>query len=300
MRILVSGATGLIGSALVRHLTAGGDEVTRLTRAQPRPGEAAIRWDPAAGTLEPADLEGFDAVIHLAGESIAGGRWTAAKKARIRESRVRGTGLLAECLARSTRPPRVLLSASAIGYYGNRGDEDIDEQSPPGSGFLPEVCRDWEAAAQPAEAAGIRLVYLRTGLVLSPAGGALAKMLPPFRLGLGGRIGSGWQYVSWITLHDEVEAIRHAIVTDSLAGPVNLVAPGPVTNRELTRALGRVLRRPALLPAPAFALRIMLGEMAEALLLSGARVLPRRLLDTGFTFRDPELEGALARLLAGG
>lgn len=299
MRILVSGATGLIGSALVRHLTTGGDEVTRLGRSQPRPGEAAIRWDPAAGTLEPADLEGFDAVVHLAGESIAGGRWTAAKKARIRDSRVRGTGLLAESLARSTSPPRVMLSASAIGFYGNRGDEALDEDSPPGSGFLAEVCRDWEAAARPALEAGIRLVHLRTGLVLSPAGGALAKMLLPFRLGLGGRIGGGRQYVSWITLDDEVEAIRHVLLTDSLAGPVNLVAPGPVTNRELTRALGRVLRRPTLLPAPSFALRIMLGEMAGALLLSGARVLPRRLLDAGFRFRDPELEGALERLLAG-
>ena len=299
MNILVTGASGLIGPALVGKLSDAGHEVTRLVRSAPNPERREIPWDPAAARLDAASVEGFDAVVHLAGESIGQGRWTAAKKERILTSRVQGTRLLAETLARLTRPPAVLVSASAIGYYGDRGEEELDEQRPPGSGFLPDVCRQWEAAAEPAGEAGIRVVHPRIGLVLSASGGALAKMLPVFRWGLGGPLGTGRQYVSWITLEDLVRAMDYLIATDSLSGPVNAVAPNPVTNRQFTRALGRALRRPARLPAPAFALRAMLGQMADALLLASTRVRPRRLVDSGFSFGDPQLEEALGRLLAG-
>lgn len=298
MRILLSGASGFIGSALVARLGGEGHEPVRLVRAEPRPGEPEIGWDPAAGRLDVASLEGFDAVVHLAGESIAEGRWTKAKKARIRDSRVRGTELLARTLARVKDRPDVLVSASAIGFYGDRGDQELDEQSPRGNGFVAEVCRQWEGASRMAGEAGIRVVQLRMGLVLSPTGGALAKMLPAFRLGLGGPLGSGRQYVSWITLDDLVDVVRHVLATDRLQGPVNAVAPQPVTNRQFARALGRALRRPARVPVPRFALRAMLGEMADELLLASIRVLPRRLLDTGFSFGDADLPGALARLLA--
>lgn len=297
MKVLVTGSTGLIGSALVPALGASGHQVTRLVRSEPAPGEPAIRWDPAAGTLAPDALEGFDAAVHLAAESIAAGRWTEAKKARIRASRVEGTRLLCERLAGLTQRPKVLASASAIGIYGDRGDEELDEQSPPGEGFVPEVCRAWEEATRPAAEAGIRVVNLRIGLVLAPRGGALARMLPLFRFGLGGRLGSGRQLVSWITLDDLARAVLHVLAAEALSGPVNCVAPGPVTNREFTRSLGRVLRRPTLFPAPAFALRLLLGEIADALLLSSARVVPRRLLQSRFTHDDPELEPALRRLL---
>ena len=300
MKVLVSGASGFVGSRLTARLTDDGHQVTRLVRSHPKPERAEIQWDPAAGGLEPSALAGFDAVVHLAGENISQGRWTDAKKARIRHSRVRGTQLLAQTLARPAGRPKVLVTASAIGFYGNRGDEQLDEQSPPGSGFLAHVCRQWESATEPAAEAGVRVVPLRLGLVLSSTGGALAKMLPIFRLGLGGPLGSGRQYVSWITLDDVIGAIQHAIAADSLRGPVNAVAPHPVTNREFTRALGRALRRPALLPAPAFALRVILGQMADELLLASTRVLPRRLLDSGFRFRDPGLESALKRVLASG
>ena len=298
MKILLSGASGFIGSALVARLGDEGHEPVRLVRAEPRPGGAEIRWDPTAGRLDAASLEGFDAVVHLAGESIAEGRWTRARKTRIRDSRVRGTELLARTLARLSDRPEVLVSASAIGFYGDRGDQELDEQSPRGNGFVAEVCRQWEGASRTAGAAGIRVVQLRLGLVLSPTGGALAKMLPAFRLGLGGRLGSGRQYVSWITLDDLVDVVRHVLATDRLQGPVNAVAPQPVTNREFARALGRALRRPARVPVPRFALRAMLGEMADELLLASIRVLPRRLLDTGFRFGDADLPAALARLLA--
>jgi uncharacterized protein (TIGR01777 family) len=297
MKILISGASGLIGSALVGRLAEDGHAVARLVRSPPRPDQSDIQWDPAHGKLDCSALEGFDAVVHLAGENIAQGRWTDAKKARIRDSRVQGTRLLAQTLAGSPRAPKVLVSASAIGFYGNRGDEELDEDSPGGKGFLADVCRAWESAAQPAADAGIRVVNLRFGVVLSAAGGALAKLLPVFRLGLGGPTGSGRQYMSWITLDDLVEVILHVVMTDSLDGPVNAVAPQPVTNRQFARTLGRVLRRPAFFRTPACPLRIMLGEMADELLLSSARVLPRRLLDSGFAFRDPGLEQALARLL---
>ena len=283
---------------MVARLAGEGHELVRLVRAEPRPGEPEIGWDPAAGRLDVASLEGFDAVVHLAGESIAEGRWTKAKKARIRDSRVRGTELLARTLARVKNRPDVLVSASAIGFYGDRGDQELDEQDPRGNGFVAEVCRQWEGASRMAGEAGIRVVQLRMGLVLSPTGGALAKMLPAFRLGLGGPLAGGRQYVSWITLDDLVDVVRHVFATDRLQGPVNAVAPQPVTNRQFARALGRALRRPAWVPVPRFALRAMLGEMADELLLASIRVLPRRLLDTGFRFGDADLPGALARLLA--
>ena len=296
LHVLVSGASGLIGSALVPFLTTGGHRVTRLVRSPPA-GEGAVFWDPAARRLDPAALEGADAVVHLAGEPIARGRWTDAKKARIRDSRIQGTELLAEALARLDRPPRVLVSASAVGYYGDRGAELLRETSPPGTGFLAGVCRDWEAATRAAAAKGIRVATLRFGIVLSPAGGALARMLPPFRLGVGGRIGGGRQYMSWIAVDDAVGAIHHALMTDDLEGPVNVVAPQAVTNREFTRTLGRVLRRPTIFPVPAFAARLAFGELADALLLASARVEPARLLAAGYRFRHPDLEDALRHLL---
>ena len=296
MKILVSGSTGLVGSALVPFLSTGGHEVIRLVRGRPQPGEAAVPWDPQAGTIEAAGLEGLDAVVHLAGENVAG-RWTAAKKARIRSSRVAGTRLLAEALAGLKRPPRTLVCASAIGYYGDRGDEVLREETPSGAGFLAEVCREWEAAARPAAEKGLRVVHLRIGVVLSPAGGALARMLTPFKLGLGGRIGAGSQFMSWIAIDDLTGAVHHALTTESLRGPVNAVAPRPVTNREFTKTLGRVLGRPTLFPMPAFAARLAFGEMADELLLASARVEPAKLVTSGYRFRAPELEGALRRLL---
>ncbi len=295
MNILISGASGLIGSALVKSLSEAGHAVRRLVRRAAGPAE--VRWDPAAGRLDAADLEGLDAVVHLAGENIAAGRWTRRRKARIRDSRAKGTHLLSRTLAGLADPPGVFISASAVGFYGDRGDRQLDEQSPPGSGFLAEVCRRWEAATEPAAGAGIRAVQLRTGMVLASHGGALAKMLPIFRLGLGGRLGSGRQYVSWITLNDVAGAVGHVLLDETLRGPVNLVAPQPVTNRRFTAALGRVLKRPTWLPAPALALRIVLGKMAEELLLAGARVMPKRLLDAGYRFRHPELEAALRHVL---
>ncbi len=295
MKVLVSGSSGLVGSALVPFLTTGGHEVVRLVRSDP--GEAEVRWDPEAGSVDTAGLEGLDAVVHLAGENIAAGRWTEEKKQRIRDSRVEGTRLLCETLAGLEQPPRALVCASAMGYYGDRGDEVLTEESDPGSGFLPEVCREWEAAAGPAAEAGIRVVNLRFGIILSPEGGALAKMLFPFRMGAGGRLGSGDQYMSWISLDDAVGAIHHALATETLEGPVNGVGPQPVTNAEYTKTLGRVLVRPTIFPMPAFAARLAFGEMADALLLSSARLEPARLQATGYAFQHPELEGALKHLL---
>ena len=298
MNVAITGSTGLLGSALVPRLTSGGHGVVRLVRGTPAPASAerVARWDPDTGAVEPG-LDGVDAVVHLAGESVPGGRWTQARKQRIRDSRVRATRLFAETLARLPRPPRVLVAASAIGYYGDRGDQVLREESPPGVGFLPEVCREWEAAAEPAARRGIRVVHLRIGLVLSPKGGALAAMLPVFRLGLGGPVGSGAQWMSWIGMDDMLGAVLHALMNEALAGPVNAVAPAPVTNREFTKTLARVLRRPALLPFPAFAARAVLGQMADELLLASARVEPARLQATGFAFRDATLDGALRRLL---
>jgi uncharacterized protein (TIGR01777 family) len=298
VKVLVSGSHGLIGTALIPALAARGHEVVRLVRTGGTAAPGSVRWDPDApggGQIDTAALEGIDAAIHLAGESVAG-RWTAAKKARIRESRVRGTGILTAALAALARRPRVLLSASATGYYGDRGDELLIEESQPGRGFLADVCRAWEAAAAVVERAGIRAVFLRTGVVLAPRGGALARLLPVFRRGLGGPLGSGRQFMSWITLDDEVAAIVHLLEGET-RGPVNLVSPHPVTNREFTAALARALRRPALLPAPAAALRIVLGELAGELLAS-QRVHPAVLLGTRFAFRHPDLDTALGSVLA--
>jgi len=257
----------------------------------------SVRWDPEAGAIDSGGLEGCDAVVHLAGENVGAGRWTAARKAAIRNSRVKGTRLLCEALANLARPPKTLVCASAIGYYGDRGEEVLTEESPPGAGFLPDVCREWEAAAEAAVRKGIRVVHLRIGMVLSPKGGALPRMLPPFRAGLGGVIGTGRQYVSWVALDDLTGIVLHALSREELRGPVNAVAPRPVTNRELTEALGKVLSRPTLLPVPSFALRLAVGEMADPLLLASARVAPRRLEETGYRFRFPELRAALRHLL---
>ncbi len=299
MKILVTGSSGLIGSALVPSLTAGGHSVIRLVRSQPGPPAPPGYWvwDPERGDLLSQGSETPDAVVHLAGENIAAGRWSERQKAKIYDSRVRGTRALCEVMGRWSPPPRVLVCASAIGYYGDRGEEILTEASPAGSSFLADVCREWEAATQPTAETGIRVVNLRTGIVLCVAGGALARMLTPFKLGAGGVVGSGRQYMSWITLDDVVGAICFALTQESLRGPLNLVAPNPVTNREFTRTLGRVLSRPTLLPLPAFAARLALGEMADALLLASQRVQPARLLASGFTFRYENLEGALRHVL---
>jgi hypothetical protein len=298
MRVAVSGSTGLVGSEVVTVLSAGGHDVVRLVRRVPVPGEKAVRWDPEKGEVDAAGLEGLDAVVHLAGENVGSGRWTAARKAAIRDSRVKGTRLLCEALAGLVRPPETLVSASAVGYYGDRGEEVLTEESPPGAGFLPEVSREWEAASGAASRKGIRVVTLRIGMVISPKGGALARMLPLFRAGLGGVIGGGRQYVSWVALDDLPNIILHTLQRGDLRGPVNAVAPRPVTNREFTEALGKALSRPTPLPVPAFALRLAVGgEMADALLLSSARVVPKRLIDTGYAFLSAELEPALRRLL---
>ncbi|MDE0214931.1 MAG: TIGR01777 family oxidoreductase, partial [Deltaproteobacteria bacterium] len=270
-------------------------EVVRLGRSAPEAGD--VRWDPEGGLLDAGALEGVDGVVHLAGENIATGRWTAEKKRRIRESRVRGTRLLAETLAGLERSPRVLVSASAIGFYGDRGDEELSETSPAGAGFLPDVCREWEVATEAAQGKDIRVVHARLGVVLSTGGGALAKMLTPFKLGAGGIIGNGRQYMSWITLDDTVAALGHLLATDSVAGPVNVVAPGAVTNHEFTKTLGRVLRRPTLFPMPAFAARLAFGEMADALLLASTRVKPAALLESGYAFRHDSLEEGLRHVI---
>ena len=298
MRVAVSGSTGLVGSEVAASLSAAGHEVVRLVRRAPVPGEVAARWDPEKGEVDAAGIEGLDAVVHLSGENIASGRWNAARKAAIRGSRVNGTRLLCDALAGLARPPKTLVCASAIGIYGDRGEDVITEESPAAAGFLPEVCREWEAASGPAARKGIRVVALRIGMVLSPKGGALSRMLPLFRAGLGGVIGGGRQYVSWVALDDLPPIILHALRCGDLCGPVNAVAPRPVTNRDFTEALGSVLSRPTPLPVPAFALRLAVGrEMADALLLASARVLPRRLEETGYDFRYPEIETALRHLL---
>jgi len=299
MRVAITGSTGLVGSEVVTVLSAVGHEVVRLVRRAPALGEKAVlRWDPEKGAIDAAGLEGIDAVIHLAGENVGSGRWTAARKAAIRDSRVDGTRLLCEALAELARPPKTLVCASAVGFYGDREEELLTEESTPGTGFLAEVCREWEAASEPAARKGIRVVTLRIGVVLSSNGGALPRMLPLFRAGLGGVIGGGRQYVSWVALDDLPLIILHALQCGGLSGPVNAVTPHPVTNRELTEALGKVLSRPTPLPVPAFALRLAVGrEMADALLLASARVVPRRLEETGFRFRFPELPAALRHLL---
>jgi len=296
MKILVAGSSGLIGTVLCGRLERAGHEVVRLVRRSPARGE--LRWDPEAGELEQQALEGIEAAVHLGGRNIAAGRWTAAVKAQLRQSRVQTTQLLAARLAGLAARPQVLVSASAVGIYGHRCAEELDEESDPGEGFLAELGRAWEGASTVAAEAGIRVVQARLGIVLSRQGGALAKMLRPFRLGLGGKIGDGRQYVSWISLEDAVAALIYAVENDALCGPVNLTAPQPVTNAELTRVLGQVLRRPTLVPLPAFAAKLALGELAEEGLLASQRVRPKRLLEAGFEFAYPELEGALRGALA--
>ncbi len=294
-RILVSGTSGPIGEVLVPSLKAGGYSVTRLVREQSS-GEGQVVWNPLQ-PLSPKSVSGFDAVIHLAGETIVG-RWTEAKKARIRDSRIVGTRHLAEALTRTPQPPRVLISASAIGYYGDRGEEILHEDSPPGVGFLAEVCREWEAASQPAADAGIRTVQMRFGVVLSPRGGALPKMLPPFRMGLGGKIGNGRQWWSWIDVKDLIGSIRHALKSELLQGPVNVVAPKPVRNAEFSKILATVLSRPSIFPMPAFAARLALGEMANELLLASQHVEPAKLIATGYSFQHADLKPALEAMLS--
>src|SRR5947207_589570 len=299
--VLVTGSHGLIGSALVASLRGDGCRVARLVRGaddgpDDRPGDTA-RWDPVAGTIDRAALEGMGAVVHLAGAGIGDKRWTPDRKRLVLESRTRGTALLAETLAALDRKPAVLVSGSAVGYYGNRGDDAVTEDDPPGADFTADVCRRWEAATAPAEDAGIRVARIRTGIVLARHGGVLRRLLRPFRLGLGGRIASGRQYMSWISLGDEVAAICHAI-DGTLSGPVNLTAPDPVTNAEFTRTLGRVLSRPTVLPTPLLPLKAIYGaELVQHLLVDGQRVLPARLEASGFTFRHPELTGALQATL---
>jgi uncharacterized protein (TIGR01777 family) len=297
MKIVVSGSTGLIGSALTKALNARNHEVVPLVRRRVSSGERAVAWDPERGTIDRAGLEGADAVIHLAGENVFG-RWSPAKKQRIYDSRVKGTRLVSDTLAGLQRPAATLLAASAIGYYGDRGDEPVTEESAPGEDFLAHVARDWEAATAAATRAGIRVVNMRVGVVLTTTGGALAKMLPAFRLGLGGPIGSGNQYLSWIVLDDIINAILYLLNHQNLVGPVNMTAPAPLTNRDFAKTLGRVLGRPAVVTVPAFALRIAFGTEGAAMLQSGQRVLPARLLASRFNFSLPDVEKTLRYLLA--
>jgi uncharacterized protein len=297
MTVAISGSTGLIGSALVESLRSDGHRVRRLVRSQTGTRSQHVTWNPATGTLDPQALADVDAVVNLAGENI-GERWSREKKRKIRDSRVKGTRLLASTLGRLSPPPRVMLSASGVGVYGDRGDELLDEESPAGQGdFMAEVGREWEAATEPAEQAGVRVVKTRFGVVLSPKGGALPRMLTPFRFGVGGRIGSGKQWMSWIALPDLVSALRFAIRNTALEGAVNVTSPNPVTNADFAATLGEVLRRPALIPVPAPALRLVYGEMAEVTLLASQRMYPGRLLAAGFSFRYPELADALRAVL---
>ena len=296
MEILISGASGLIGSKLSPALTSAGHNVRHLVRSKTKASASDVVWDPKANQLDTVALRGVEAVIHLAGENIAG-RWTAAKKAAIRESRVHGTRMLAEAIAGLDRPPKALICASAIGFYGDRGDETLTENSAPGTGFLPDVCKEWEAATKPASDKGIRTVFLRFGVVLSPNGGALKKMLLPFKLGAGGVMGSGKQYWSWVDIDDVVGAAMYALSNDKLSGPVNVVSPKPATNREFTKTLGKVLSRPTIFPMPAFAARMIFGEMGDALLLASANVKPAKLQESGYAFKFPDLEPALRHLL---
>lgn len=302
MRILITGASGLLGSAVAEALRGAGHTVDRLARPNYRQESSSslrpIRWDPLTGDLDRVGANGADAVVHLAGASIGEGRWTTERKKILRESRVEATRNLVTGLLQLDQRPRVLVAASAVGYYGDRGDEELTEESAPGTGFLAQLAQDWEKEAARAADFGIRTVMLRFGVILAPHGGALERMLLPFQLGLGGRLGSGQQWMSWLTLPDAVGLIRHALENESLSGPVNAVAHAPVTNGEFTRVLGRVLRRPTIFPAPAFALRLLLGEMADALLLSSQRVIPQKLRQLGYRFQHATLEEGLRAVLA--
>ena len=295
MHVVISGSTGLIGGALTASLLADGHRVTRLVRREPRAradGSGEARWDPGAG-VDPAVLDGADAVVGLAGAGVGDRRWTASYKQEIRDSRVRGTGALATAIGACAKPPAVFVSGSAVGYYGERGQTVVDETAPPGQDFLAGVCQEWEAAALGARTAGTRVVTTRFGIVVSPEGGAMGRLLPLARAGLGGRLGDGRQYWSYISLSDTVRALRHLIDTESVTGPVNMTTPNPATNRGITAAVGRALHRPTILPVPAFALRLVLGEFADGILMS-QRVVPTRLLDSGFAFEHPTFETALA------
>ena len=294
MNILASGTSGPIGGALVPALTTAGHRVTRLVRRPPA-SSGEVEWDPEK-PVAPELVSGYDAVIHLAGETIVG-HWDQKKRQKIRDSRVAGTRNLAQALAQAASKPRVLISASAIGFYGNRGKEMLTENSEPGYSFLGMVCREWEGAARPAAEAGIRTVQLRIGIMLSLSGGALKQMVQPFRFGLGGIIGNGQQYWSWVTLEDVVGALQHALAHEGLSGPVNVVSPNPVTNIDFTRAIAQVVRRPALFPLPPFAVRLFFGQMGEELMLASARVLPTKLEASGYKFRYPELKPALVDIL---
>ncbi|WNO64468.1 TIGR01777 family oxidoreductase [Streptomyces sp. AM2-3-1] len=294
-RIAVTGSTGLIGTALVRSLRVDGHEVVRLVRRPARAGDE-VEWDPKRGYVDGAGLVGCDAVVHLAGAGVGDHRWTEAYKQEIRDSRVLGTEAIAQAVASLDVPPKVLLSGSAIGYYGDTGDRAVDESAPHGEGFLPSVCVEWEAAAAPAEEAGVRTVFARTGLVVGREGGAWGRLFPLFRAGLGGRLGDGHQYWSFIALHDHIAALRHILDTPALSGPVNLTGPDPVTNGEVTAAMGRVLRRPTLFAVPAPALRITLGDFAEDV-LGSQRVLPRGLLESGFSFAFPGIDASIRAAL---
>ena len=298
--VAVTGATGLIGTALCTSLRAGGHTVKRVVRANATGND--VLWNPAAGTIDVASLEGVEVVVHLAGHGIGDGKWTDEHKQKVLDSRVQGTTLIAETIANMTTKPFVFASGSAIGFYGDRGSMMINEESPGGTGFLAELVAQWEACTAPAERAGIRTAHLRTGIVLSTKGGALKQQLLPFKLGAGGRLGKGTQYLPWITITDEVRAIEHVLfgdVASPIEGPVNLTAPTPVTNAVFTKALGRALKRPTIIPIPLMPLKVLYGEeMVKEMLLSGANVLPAKLLDTGFTFRHPNIGAALTAVLA--
>lgn len=296
MKIIISGASGLIGTQLVAKLSNSGHEVIRLVRRSPKSGE--IQWNPKSGSLDAAALEGADAVIHLSGAGIGDKRWSDAYRKEILDSRTTTTALLATTIASLSRKPSVFLSGSAIGIYGARNDEQLTEVSTHGTGFLADVCKQWEAAAKPAVDAGVRTVYLRTGIVLTPKGGALKKLLPLFRLGLGGKFGNGKQWQSWISIDDEIGAIEH-LLTANVSGAVNLTAPNPVTNAEFTKVLASILKRPAIVPVPSFAPKIVLGgELADALLFTGQRVIPAALNASGYSFKHTTLESALRSLLS--
>jgi uncharacterized protein len=295
LRVAITGASGMLGSMLAPALTTGGHRVVRMVRRAAGPGE--IRWDPEGGGVDPESLRGIDAVVHLAGENIAGKRWTEARKRQLVTSRITPTRLLAEAMARAPEGPRILVSASAIGIYGDRGEDLLAESSAPGTGFLPELVTAWEDTTRPAADAGIRVVLIRTGLVLTPAGGLLQRILLPFRLGLGGNLGDGSQWMSWISADDQVGVMHHALTSEAVRGPVNSVAPEAVRNKAFTAALGRVLHRPTFVTVPKMALRLAVGEIADEAILASARVLPAALERTGYPFRHSELGAALAHLL---
>ena len=296
MKIAIAGGSGLVGSALIPALEDDGHEVTRLVRDSPKAGE--IEWHPNQDQIEPGKLDGFEVIINLAGESIAEGRWTDEKKKKIHDSRVNGTHLLSEAMAQLAQKPRVFLCASATGIYGDRGDEVLDEQSESGGGFLAGVCREWEKATEPAANAGVRVVNLRFGPILAREGGMMEKMLTPFKMGLGGKVGFGKQYISWVAIDDVVAAIKLAMKDDSIRGPLNIVSPNPVTNERFTRALGEALSRPTIMAMPAFAARFAFGEMADEMLLVSQRVVPKRLNVAGYKFQFAELEATLRHVLS--